>query len=93
MSLKKRSREEEEKDESSKLDSFDMIPNDLLSYLLSFSFRDYVRISLVSRRFRFVTRQKGFWRCAGLYGLRNIVPARILKQVDFSYDLKNAHYD
>jgi hypothetical protein len=87
MSLKKRSREEE-KEESSKVDVFEMLASDLLSYVLSFSFRDYVRISRVSHRFRFITRQKGFWRCVGLYGLKNIVPTHILKEVDFFYDLK-----
>jgi F-box-like len=66
----------------------DSLPNDLLSYVLSFSFRDYARISRVSHRFRFVTRQKGFWRLAALYAFKNKIPENILKEFDFFYGLE-----
>jgi F-box-like len=64
------------------------LSNDLLSYVLSFSFKDYAQISRVCRRFRFVTHQKGFWRCVGLYAFRHSIPKNILKDVDFFHGLE-----
>ena len=68
--------------------SFDSLSNDLLSYVLSFSFKDYAQISRVSRRFRLITHQKGFWRCVGLYAFRHTIPKNILKEVDFFHGLE-----
>lgn len=71
-----------------KADAFGSIPSDLCLYLLSFAYKDYARLVRVCRRFWTLCRSKEYWKWAGKYALKDMVPAHVLQDVDFFHGLE-----